>query len=125
MTPHYKHEEAVAPGLRYTEETSRAQKGLPMRDCSLWQAGVERPVSGLNLPSFRQRFGAVSVPAEGIGGVETSPAFRRRGYIRTLLEKVIAGSATRVPIVFVSEAAGRRNCRCRMRTHWIAIRLYR
>src|SRR4051812_44049122 len=104
MTPRYELEEGVAPGLSYTEETSRTLKGLPVRDCSLWQAGVEAPISGLNLLSFRQRFGAVAVPAEGIGGVETSPAFRRRGYIRTLLEKVIAGSATRVPIVFVSEA---------------------
>jgi hypothetical protein len=104
MTTHYEREEAVAPGLRYTEENRRAEPGLPVRDCSLWQAGVDRPVSDLNLVSFRQRFGAVSVPAEGIGGVETLPEFRRHGYVRMLLERAITGVAARVPIVFVSDA---------------------
>ena len=75
-----------------------------MRDCSLWQAGVDEPISGLNVLSFRQRFGAVSIPAEGIGGVETLPSFRRRGYVSKLLIKAIEGIAKRVPIVFVSDA---------------------
>jgi ribosomal protein S18 acetylase RimI-like enzyme len=75
-----------------------------MRDCSLWHAGVDEPISGLNVLSFRQRFGAVSIPTEGIGGVETLPSFRRRGYVSKLLIKAIEGIARRVPIVFVSEA---------------------
>jgi ribosomal protein S18 acetylase RimI-like enzyme len=65
---------------------------------------VAEPISGLNVLSFRQRFGAVSVPAEGIGGVETVPAFRRRGHIRTLLTKAVEKIAKRVPIAFVSDA---------------------
>ena len=82
MTTHYEREEAISAELRYTEEKRRNEPGPPVRDCSLWQAGVDRPVSDLNLMSFRQRFGAVSIPAEGIGGVETLPEFRRRGYVR-------------------------------------------
>ncbi len=78
--------------------------GLPVRDCSLWHAGVAEPISGLNVLSFRQRFGAVSIPTEGIGGVETTPSFRRRGYVSKLLIKAIEGIAKRVPIVFVSDA---------------------
>jgi hypothetical protein len=104
MTTHYEREEIVAPGLKYTEENRPTEPGLPVRDCSLWQAGVDRSISSLNLLAFRQRFGAVSIPAEGIGGVETLPAFRRQGHIRTLLLKVMASSATRVPIMFVSDA---------------------
>jgi len=104
MTTQYEREEIVATGLKYTEEKRRTEPGPPVHDCSLWQAGVDRPVSDLNLVSFRQRFGAVSIPAEGIGGVQTLPAFRRRGYVRMLLERAIAGVATRVPIVFVSDA---------------------
>ena len=104
MTTHYEREDVVASGLRYTEENRPTEPGLPVRDCSLWQAGVDRSISSLNLLAFRQRFGAVSIPAEGIGGVETLPAFRRQGHIRTLLLKVMASSATRVPIMFVSDA---------------------
>ena len=47
MTTHYERDEAVAPGLRYTEEHRHAASGLPVRDCSLWLTGVERPVSAL------------------------------------------------------------------------------
>ena len=104
MTTRRDVEEDLAPGLKYTEETGRTELSLPVRDCWLWQAGVHDPISGLNVLSFRQRFGAVAVPAEGIGGVETRPAFRRRGYVRTVLTRALAGIATRVPIVFVSEA---------------------
>jgi predicted acetyltransferase len=104
MTTHYEREEAISAELRYTEENRRTEPGLPVRDCSLWQAGVDKPVSDLNLVSFRQRFGAISISAEGIGGVETLPGFRRRGYVSKVLERAIAGVATRVPIVFVSDA---------------------
>ena len=104
MITHYERDEAVAPGLRSTEEQRRAVAGRPVRDCSLRQTGVERLVSDLNLVSFTQRFGAVSVPAEGIGGVETLPEFRRQGYVRKLLERAIAGVAARVTIVLVSDA---------------------
>jgi hypothetical protein len=104
MTTHYDRDEAISADLRYTEEIRPTAPDLTERDCSLWKAGVEKPVSELNLLAFRQRFGSVVVPAEGIGGVQTLPEFRRQGYIRTLLLKVMASSATRVPIMFVSEA---------------------
>ena len=104
MTTHYQREEVIGPGLKYTEETSRTQASLPVRDCHLWQAGVDEPVSGLNVLSFRQRFGAVSIPAEGIGGVETLPLFRRQGHVSKLLTKAIEGIAKRVPVAFVSDA---------------------
>jgi hypothetical protein len=104
MMTHYEREEVVATGLNYTEETSRTQLSLPVRDCSLWQAGVDEPISGLNVLSFQQRFGAVAIPAEGIGGVETIPSFRRQGHIGKLLTKAVEGIATRVPIAFVSDA---------------------
>ncbi len=96
-------DEEIAPGLRYTEDTGRTERSLSVRDCWLWQAGVDEPVSGLNVVSLRQRFGAVAVPAEGIGGVETRPTFRRRGYVRTVLTKALVEIAKRVPVVFVSE----------------------
>ena len=96
-------EDDIAPGLKYTEDTGRTELSLSARDCWLWQAGVDEPISGLNVVSFRQRFGAVAVPAEGIGGVETRPAFRRRGYVRTVLTRALVEIAKRVPVVFVSE----------------------
>src|SRR5919199_1597116 len=94
----------LQPGLTYTEDTGRTLLSLPVRDCALWHAGVDEPISGLNVAAFRQRIGAVAVPAEGIGGVETRPSFRRRGYVRTLLAQALAGIAARVPIVFVADA---------------------
>ena len=97
-------EETVGPSLKYTEETGRTVRSLPVRYCYLWQAGVEEPVSDLEVLSFRQRFGAVSIPAEGIGGVETLPQFRRQGHIRKVLTQAMAGSAKRVPVLFVSDA---------------------
>jgi hypothetical protein len=104
MTTRREVEEELELGLKYTEETGRAEGSLPVRDCCLWQAGVEAPISGLNVVSFRQRFGAVSIPAEGIGGVETVPSFRRRGYVTKVLRKAIEGIAKRTPIAFVSDA---------------------
>jgi GNAT superfamily N-acetyltransferase len=103
MTPHNDHEEALGAGLKYTEEIGRMQLSLPARDCWLWLDGIDAPISGLNIASFRQRFGAVSIPAEGIGGVETIPAFRRQGHMRTLLTKALERIAKRVPVVFVSD----------------------
>src|SRR5688500_6494473 len=103
MTTHYELEEVIGTELKYTEETGRTEGGLPVRDCSLWQAAVAEPISGLNVLSFRQRFGAIAIPTEGIGGVETLPSFRRRGYVSQLLIKAIEGIAKRVPIVLVSD----------------------
>lgn len=97
-------EETIRPGLRYTEETSRTARSLPVRDCSFWLDGVDESICGMNVVSFTQRFGAISVPAEGIGGVETLPAYRRQGHIRSLMEKVIHSIGKRVAVVFVSEA---------------------
>ena len=104
MAPVNEVEETLAPDLKYTEETGRVVRSLPMRDCFLWQAGVDEPISGLNVMSFRQRFGTIAIPAEGIGGVETLPAFRRQGHMRTLLTRAIAGISKRVAVVFISDA---------------------
>lgn len=94
----------IEPGLRYTEETGRQLRSLPVRDCFLWKEGVDEPISGLNLVSFRQRFGALSVPSEGIGGVETLPEFRQQGYMGTLMNAAVEGIAGRVKVAFVSDA---------------------
>ena len=69
-------DEMIEPGLRYTEEVGRIVRTMPVRYCYLWQEGVAEPVSDLEVLSFQQRFGAVAVAAEGIGGVETLPDFR-------------------------------------------------
>jgi hypothetical protein len=104
MTKQIELEEDLGSGLTYIEETGHDPQSYPARDCWLRQAGVAEPISGLNLLAFHQRFGAVSVPAEGMGGVETVPAFRRQGHIRTLLTRVVAGMTKRVPVAFVSDA---------------------
>jgi len=113
----YAVDETIAPGVRYTEEVGRTVKSLPVRYCSLWQEGEEIPVSELEVYSFRQRFGAVAVAAEGIGGVETPPQFRRRGYVRQLLTRATQGISTRVNVAFISdgiedmyEKVGYQNC---------------
>jgi hypothetical protein len=103
MTPIIEVEENLPSGFKYIEETGRIVRSLPMRDCYLWQTGIDEPISGLNVMSFRQRFGAVAIPAEGIGGVETLPAFRRRGHMRTLLTRAIAGITKRVAVAFISD----------------------
>ena len=87
MNKKFEFEETLASGLKYTEETGRTARSLPIRECSLWQAGVDEPISDLTILSFRQRFGAVAIPAEGIAGVETQPAFRRQGHVRALLTR--------------------------------------
>ncbi|UCG26381.1 MAG: GNAT family N-acetyltransferase [Chloroflexota bacterium] len=99
-----KHEVEIEPGLKYTEETGRLLRSLPVRDCFLWKEGFDEPVSGLNLVSFGQRIGALPLPSEGIGGVETLPEFRQQGYMTTLMKKALKGVARRVKIAFVSDA---------------------
>ncbi|MFE5561916.1 hypothetical protein [Streptomyces sp. NPDC056544] len=69
-----KHE--PTPG--YTEVADQDVRGLRVRSCRLGTEGGE-PVAALEAVSFRQRFGAVAVAAEGIGGVATRPEFRRQG----------------------------------------------
>jgi len=100
----YEVEIEIEPGLTYTEETSRLQQSLPVRDCFLWKEGLDEPISGLNLVSFQQRFGAVSIPCEGIGGVETLPDFRQQGYMNLLMDKVLEGVRERMPVAFISDA---------------------
>ncbi len=104
MISQFELEETIEPGLRYTEETTRLVRNLPMRDCFLWRAGVAEPISGINVLAFRQRFGALSIAAEGIGGVETIPAFRRQGYVSKLMLKALEHMAKRVPVAFLSHA---------------------
>jgi predicted acetyltransferase len=100
----YEVNEYLEPGLRYTEEIGYTVHSVPVRYCCLWLESEEGPISDLEVLSFKQRFGAVSVPAEGIGGVETLPKFRRQGYMTKLLTKTVEGMARRVDVAFVSEA---------------------
>ncbi|MEU0413389.1 GNAT family N-acetyltransferase [Streptomyces griseorubiginosus] len=92
------HESAV----RYTEVANQDVRSLRTRYCRLrTEAGA--PVAELEAVSFRARFGAVAVAAEGIGGVETEPEFRRRGHMSRLLRQALVGMAQRVDVAFVSD----------------------
>jgi hypothetical protein len=93
----------IEPGLRYTEEAVQIVRSSPVRYCYLWRTDEPEPVCELEIHSFRQRFGAASVPAEGIGGVETRPQFRRQGYMSKLLVQAMIGMARRVDVAFVSD----------------------
>lgn len=104
MTTQYEVEEEIAPGLKYTEETGRIVRSLPVRDCFLWRENVDEPISGLNILYFRQRFGAVSVSAAGIGGVATLPPFRRQGHMSQLMTRALAGIRQQVAVVFLADA---------------------
>ncbi|MFD8984887.1 GNAT family N-acetyltransferase [Streptomyces sp. NPDC059564] len=75
-----------------------------VRHCRMRREGDPEPVCSLEVVSFRQRFGAVAVAAEGIGGVETRPDCRREGYMRRLLGAAVEGMRGRVAVGFVSEA---------------------
>ncbi|WP_405726535.1 GNAT family N-acetyltransferase [Streptomyces sp. NBC_01537] len=90
------------PGAGYTEVVGQEVRSLRVRYCRLRTDGGE-PVAELEVVSFRQRFGAVAVAAEGIGGVETLPEFRRRGHMSRLLRRSLAGMAQRVDVAFVSD----------------------
>ncbi|MET9320438.1 GNAT family N-acetyltransferase [Streptomyces sp. NPDC003038] len=89
----------MTQGLAYEE---RVVGGV--RHCLMRRPGDPEPVCSLEVTAFRQRFGAVAVAAEGIGGVETRPDFRRHGHMRQLLEAAVAGMRERVAVCFVSEA---------------------
>jgi ribosomal protein S18 acetylase RimI-like enzyme len=93
----------IEPGLRYTEEAVQIVRSSPVRYCYLWRDDETEPVCELEVHSFRQRFGAVLVSAEGIGGVETRPQFRRQGYMSKLLVQALARMARRVDVAFVSD----------------------
>jgi GNAT superfamily N-acetyltransferase len=99
----YQVDEELEPGLRYTEEFSRTVRSFSMGDYLLWK-GADEYVGGLNVIFFRQRIGAVAVPSAGIGGVETVPAYRRQGYAKKLLTRALKGLATRVPVIYLSDA---------------------
>lgn len=90
------------PRIDYTEVVDPEVRSLRVRYCRLRTDGGE-PVAELEALSFRQRFGAVAVAAEGIGGVETQPEFRRQGYMSRLLRQSLAGMAQRVDVAFVSD----------------------
>lgn len=66
------------PRAGYTEVPDQEVRSLQVRYCRLRTAGGD-PVAELEALSFQLRFGAVAVAAEGIGGVETQPEFRRQG----------------------------------------------
>ncbi|WP_225900731.1 MULTISPECIES: GNAT family N-acetyltransferase [unclassified Streptomyces] len=77
-------------------------RSLRVRYCRLRTAGG-KPVAELEVLSFHLRFGAVAVAAEGIGGVETQPGFRRQGHMGRLLRRALAGMAQRVDVACVSD----------------------
>ncbi|MEU3842198.1 GNAT family N-acetyltransferase [Streptomyces sp. NPDC028635] len=87
----------------YSEVAEQDVRSLRTRFCRLRTGGGE-PVAELEAVSFRLRFGAVAVAAEGIGGVETQPGFRRQGHMSRLLRRALDGMAQRVDVAFVSEA---------------------
>ncbi|MFF7051806.1 GNAT family N-acetyltransferase [Streptomyces griseorubiginosus] len=89
-------------GVGYTEVADQEVRSLRVRYCRLHTAGGE-PVAELEALSFHLRFGAVAVPAEGVGGVETQPAFRRQGHMSRLMRQALVGMAQRVDVVFVSD----------------------
>jgi predicted acetyltransferase len=90
------------PRVGYTEVVDPEVRSLRVRYCQLRTDGGE-PVAELEALSFRLRCGAVAVAAEGIGGVETEPEFRRQGYMSRLLRQSLAGMAQRVDVACVSD----------------------
>ncbi|MFF8381583.1 GNAT family N-acetyltransferase [Streptomyces sp. NPDC015661] len=90
------------PAVRYTEVADQDVRSLRTRLCRL-RTDAGAPVAELEAVSFRVRFGAVAVAAEGIGGVQTEPEFRRRGHMGRLLRQALAGMAQRVDVAFVSD----------------------
>lgn len=90
------------PGLRYTETMEPGVDGRPVRYCRL-VAEQDVPVGELEVHSCRLRFGAVAVEAENIGGVEIRPPYRRRGHLKTLMSRALAGMSGRVPVAAVSD----------------------
>ncbi|WP_367825689.1 GNAT family N-acetyltransferase [Streptomyces sp. LMG1-1-1.1] len=90
------------PRVVYGEAPDQEVRSLRVRRCLLRTARDE-PVAELEAVSFRMRFGAVAVAAEGVGGVETQPAFRRQGHMGRLLRRALGGMARRVDVAFVSE----------------------
>ncbi len=98
--PEYLVDEALQPGLRYTEHTISTGQG-DCRVCSLFRTGEEKPVSELKIFSFAFRFGTDSVDAEGFGGVSTDNTDRRKGYFSKLFRRSLAGVRERVAVVLL------------------------
>ena len=96
-------EKRLTPEIHYREETNHVNLTLPKRFCGLWLDGIDEPVSDLDVMTIRLRFGAVTVDAEGIGGVETLPEYRRQGYARRVLSHALEGMTKRVSVAFISE----------------------
>jgi predicted acetyltransferase len=96
--------EQLEPGVRYVEEQSRIVLGVPVKDCFLVADGEDEPISMLDMRTFEQRFGAVAIRMEGIGGVETQPKYRRRGWMSKLLARALAGVAERVSVAAIGDA---------------------
>lgn len=94
-------DEHLDGGLRYSEEVSTEAWRGPCRRCRLWAPGGNGPVSSLVLWTLKQRFGAVVLEIEGMGGVETPPDHRGKGYGTRLVTRALAGAAGRVDAVFL------------------------
>ena len=93
-------DERLPDGLRYTETTDESGPRRS-RHCALHLDGEKEPVSSLVLHRLEVRFGGTSLPSEGVGGVQSRPEYRRRGYNTTLIRRALQGAAARVPAVFL------------------------
>jgi len=111
--------EELDGGLRYTETTEGAEEAFypflrlgwannkkPARLCQLWQGDAAKPLSYLTLFSYESRIGEAVIPVEGIGGVATTPAFRRRGHASRLLERAIERASKRVDLLLLNGIRG-------------------
>jgi hypothetical protein len=95
-------EEKLGGSLRYTEEICPDTEGRGShRKCCIWEGSGVEPVSSARLFSFRIRFGAVAVDAEGYGGVQTLPEHRGKGHALRMLERSSSGAASRVSALFL------------------------
>jgi hypothetical protein len=92
---------ALGGGLEYAETPPAAVQDRPYRVCRLFAAGTDTAVSSVDLFPLRVRFGAAVIEAEGLGGVQTLPEHRGKGYIRLLLETALAGARGRVDAAFL------------------------
>ncbi len=93
-------DERLPDGLRYTEAVDRSGRWIS-RQCALRIDGEQEPVSSLVLHSLRVRFGETALRAEGVGGVQTRPGHRRRGYNARLIRRAMLGARDRVPAMFL------------------------
>jgi hypothetical protein len=93
-------EQRISGNLVYRESL----EGLPGRKrriCALHEEGNEKPVSRLSLVSLHTRFGEKAIAAEGLGGIQTLPQHRGKGYATTLMERALSSISERANAAFL------------------------